>query len=116
MTTFTDERLAWREIPTRSVFGTHGSGYHLERAGYMTLGDILSASEEDLISRVMGVGPVRAARIRQRALAIAQVATLDTAPVAEARPAGPRPLVVVLALALAVLVGFALAVAITQGG
>jgi hypothetical protein len=116
MTKFHDERLAWREIPTRSVFGTHGSGYHLERAGYMTLGDILSASEEELISRVMGVGPVRAARIRQRALAIAQVATHNTAPAAETRPAGLRPLFVVQTLALVVLIGVALAVAITQGG
>lgn len=113
MTTFTDERLVWRAIPTRSVFGLHGSGYHLEQAGYMTLGDILAATEEELISRVMGVGPVRAARIRQRALAVAQVATTEAQPVAETPPVGPRPLVVVLALALAVLVGFALAVAIT---
>ncbi len=113
MTTFTDERLAWRAIPTSSVFGFHGSGYHLEQAGYMTLGDILAATEEELISRVMGVGPVRAARIRQRALAIAQVATTEAQPAAETRPAGLPPLSAVLAVLFAVLLGFALGLTIT---
>jgi hypothetical protein len=108
MTTFTDERLAWRAIPTRSVFGLHGSGYHLEQAGYGTLGDILAASEEELISRVMGVGPVRAARIRQRALAIAQVATTEAQPAAETRPAGLSPLATVAVHVLAFVAGFAL--------
>jgi len=119
MPKFNDERLAWRDIPTRSVFGRDGSGYHLEQAGYYTLGDILSATEEDLISRVARVGPVRASRIRQRALAVAQVATHNTAPAAEARPDGRRRANPVVALGF-LLAAFTLsgifALAITQGG
>jgi len=120
MTKFHDERLAWRDIPVRSVFGTSGSGHHLEMAGYTTLGDILAATDEELISRVMSVGPVRVSRIRARALAVAQVATPKAVQDADApqlvfdppRPA-LDPLLIIPALLAATAGGFFLALLIT---
>lgn len=80
MTTFNDDRLQWRQIPTRDVFGNNGSGYQLQRSGYKTLGDILAASEEQLAATVPNIGPARAKQIKERALAAAKAATPQEAP------------------------------------
>ena len=121
MTTFNDDRLAWRQIPTCDVFGNNGSGYQLQRAGYRTLADILAASEETLAAAVPNIGPARAKQIKERALAAAKAATPQEAPAAVLVPVsadwpgdietgwfGPEMLVAVLALAAVFLIGLSL--------
>lgn len=121
MTTFNDDRLAWRQIPTRDVFGNNGSGYQLQRAGYKTLGDVLAANEEQLAATVPNIGPARAKQIKERALAAAKAATPQEAPAGkveivspdwpgdiETKWFGPEMLVGMLAITAVFLVGLSL--------
>ena len=121
MTTFNDERLEWRKIPLRDVLPPGEVRYHLGRAGYATLGDLLNATEEELAANVYRVGPIRARNLRRSALAAATAATPqappagETAPIApdwpgpvEIRWFGPEMLVAVVALAGVFLIGLSL--------
>ena len=119
MTTFSDDRLDWRQIPTREIFGTQGAGYQLERAGYRTLGAILAASEATLMITVPNVGPVRVKQIRERALAAAKAATPQEAPAGtldsvepdwpgEMQWFGPEMLVAMMAFVAVFLIGLSL--------
>ncbi len=56
---------AWRTIPLGDIMPTSRLLDDLERAGYHTAGDVLDAKAETLAADVKGVGPVRAARMRQ---------------------------------------------------
>lgn len=120
MTTFDDTRLEWRKIPLRDVLPPGEVRYHLGRAGYATLGDLLNATEEELAANVYSVGPVRARNLRRSALAAAKAATPQEAPVVhdtvasdwpgpiEMRWFGPEMLVAAVALAGIFLFGLSL--------
>jgi hypothetical protein len=120
MTTFDDTRLEWRKIPLRDVLPPGEVRYHLGRAGYATLGDLLNATEEELAANVYSVGPVRARNLRRSALAAAKAATPQQAPVGydpvapdetvpvEASWFLPKLLVSVLAIAAIMLIGLSL--------
>jgi len=56
---------AWRLLPLSYIMPTSRLLDDLERAGYHTAGDVLDAKAETLAADVRGVGPVRAARMRQ---------------------------------------------------
>jgi hypothetical protein len=120
MTTFDDTRLEWRKIPLRDVLPPGEVRYHLGRAGYATLGDLLNATEEELAANVYSVGPIRARNLRRSALAAAKAATPPQAPVGydpvapdwpgsiETRWFGPEMLVAAVALAGIFLFGLSL--------
>jgi hypothetical protein len=94
--------------------------YHLGRAGYATLGDLLNATEEELAANVYSVGPIRARNLRRSALAAAKAATPQAPPAGEDLVApdwpgsieirwfGPEMLVAVVALAGVFLIGLSL--------
>lgn len=63
--------LAWRQTPMWCVVDVQWA-HRLGTAGYHTAGDVLDASEEALARNVLGVGPVRAAKLRQTVLAYAK--------------------------------------------
>ncbi len=120
MTTFDDTRLEWRKIPLRDVLPPGEVRYHLGRAGYTTLGDLLNATEEELAANVYSVGPIRARNLRRSALAAAKAATPQAPPAGEDLVApdwpgsieirwfGPEMLVAVVALAGVFLIGLSL--------
>jgi hypothetical protein len=56
---------AWRSLPLSYIMPTSRLLDDLERAGYHTAGDVLDAKAETLAADVRGVGPIRAARMRQ---------------------------------------------------
>jgi hypothetical protein len=56
---------AWRSLPLSYIMPTSRLLDDLERAGYHTAGDVLDAKAETLAADVKGVGPIRAARMRQ---------------------------------------------------
>jgi hypothetical protein len=120
VTTFDDTRLEWRKIPLRDVLPPGEVRYHLGRAGYTTLGDLLNATEEELAANVYSVGPIRARNLRRSALAAAKAATPQAPPAGEDLVApdwpgsieirwfGPEMLVAVVALAGVFLIGLSL--------
>jgi hypothetical protein len=56
---------AWRSLPLSYIMPTSRLLDDLECAGYHTAGDVLDAKAETLAADVKGVGPIRAARMRQ---------------------------------------------------
>jgi len=72
MTTFNDERLAWRDIPVTEALGDTTMSFHLRRAGYTTLGKLLAATDEELADNVVSMGPKRATKIKRDAVKAAQ--------------------------------------------
>ena len=55
---------AWRNKPLGDVMPTSRLLDNLERAGYITAGDVMDVDAETLAADVYGVGPKRAAMIR----------------------------------------------------
>ena len=55
---------AWRNKPLGDVMPTSRLLDNLERAGYYTAGDVMDVDAETLAADVYGVGPKRAAMIR----------------------------------------------------
>jgi hypothetical protein len=55
---------AWRNKPLGDVMPTSRLLDNLERAGYITAGDVMDGDAETLAADVKGVGPKRAAMIR----------------------------------------------------
>jgi hypothetical protein len=55
---------AWRNKPLGDVMPTSRLLDNLERAGYITAGDVMDVDAETLAADVKGVGPKRAAMIR----------------------------------------------------
>ena len=55
---------AWRYIPLGDIMPTSRLLDDLERAGYHTAGDVMDVDAETLAADVKGVGPKRAAMIR----------------------------------------------------
>lgn len=57
---------AWRATPLEDIMPTSRLLDDLERAGYLTAGDVLDAEPDDLALDVYGVGPMRAIWLRQK--------------------------------------------------
>ena len=57
---------AWRATPLEDIMPTSRLLDDLERAGYLTAGDVLDAEPDDLMRDVYGIGPKRAITIRQK--------------------------------------------------
>jgi hypothetical protein len=107
-----EKALQWRRTPVMDVFPGN-VGDNLWRAGYKTLAAVLAASEEDLARDVLNVGPVRAKKIRQKALAAAKPAPeliFEPIPPAREQSRSSGPL---LALTALVCLGAALALYIS---
>lgn len=57
---------AWRETPLTDIMPTSRLLEELELVGYLTAGDVLDAEPDELAADVHGIGPIRAAKIRQK--------------------------------------------------
>lgn len=57
---------AWRATPLEDIMPTSRLLDDLERAGYLTAGDVLDAEPDDLAADVYGIGPMRAVWLRQK--------------------------------------------------
>lgn len=61
----TDNLLAYRQVPLWALLDLNWA-HRLGQGGYHTVGDVLDATPEALARNVMGVGPVRAQKIRSK--------------------------------------------------
>jgi hypothetical protein len=81
---------AWRNKPLGDVMPTSRLLDNLERAGYITAGDVMDVDAETLAADVKGVGPKRAAMIRDDVLEDAQLmARLGDAEIERVYPSRP---------------------------
>ncbi|MFZ9627301.1 MAG: hypothetical protein ACO3AD_18740 [Burkholderiaceae bacterium] len=63
------ERNLWRHIPLSKLGLNHRVVAALGRKGYVTAGDVIDATPEELAARVDNIGPVRAVKLRQTVIA-----------------------------------------------
>ena len=81
---------AWRNKPLGDVMPTSRLLDNLERAGYITAGDVMDVDAETLAADVKGVGPKRAAMIRDDVFEDAQLmARLGDAEIERVYPSRP---------------------------
>jgi hypothetical protein len=81
---------AWRNKPLGDVMPTSRLLDNLERAGYITAGDVMDVDAETLAADVKGVGPKRAAMIRDNVFEDAQImARLGDAEIERVYPSRP---------------------------
>jgi hypothetical protein len=81
---------AWRNKPLGDVMPTSRLLDNLERAGYITAGDVMDVDAETLAADVKGVGPKRAAMIRDDVFEDAQLmARLGDAEIERVYPGRP---------------------------
>jgi len=81
---------AWRNKPLGDVMPTSRLLDNLERAGYITAGDVMDVDAETLAADVKGVGPKRAAMIRDNVFEDAQLmARLGDAEIERVYPSRP---------------------------
>ena len=81
---------AWRNKPLGDVMPTSRLLDNLERAGYITAGDVMDVDAETLAADVKGVGPKRAAMIRDDVFEDAQImARLGDAEIERVYPSRP---------------------------
>jgi hypothetical protein len=81
---------AWRNKPLGDVMPTSRLLDNLERAGYVTAGDVMDVDAETLAADVKGVGPKRAAMIRDDVFEDAQLmARLGDAEIERVYPSRP---------------------------
>jgi hypothetical protein len=82
---------AWRNKPLGDVMPTSRLLDNLERAGYITAGDVMGVDAETLAADVRGVGLRRAAMIRDNVLEDAQLmARLGDAEIERVYPSRPE--------------------------
>tara|TARA_R110000868_G_scaffold19939_6_gene85034 strand:- start:544 stop:909 length:366 start_codon:yes stop_codon:yes gene_type:complete len=63
----TQDFISVRSVPVSALFAAQWAR-RLHDAGYLTVGHVLDATPKALADRLFAVGPVRAAKIRQRAV------------------------------------------------
>jgi hypothetical protein len=81
---------AWRNKPLGDVMPTSRLLDNLERAGYITAGDVMDVDAETLAADVHGVGPKRAALIRDNVFEDAKLmARLGDAEIERVYPSRP---------------------------
>jgi hypothetical protein len=81
---------AWRNKPLGDVMPTSRLLDNLERAGYITAGDVMDVDAETLAADVKGVGPKRATMIRDGVFEDAQLmARLGDAEIERVYPSRP---------------------------
>jgi hypothetical protein len=81
---------AWRNKPLGDIMPTSRLLDNLERAGYITAGDVMDVDAETLAADVKGVGPKRAAMIRDDVFEDAQLmARLGDAEIERVYPSRP---------------------------
>ena len=61
----TDNLLAYRQVPLWALLDLNWA-HRLSQGGYHTVGDVLDATPEALARNVVGIGPVRAQKIRSK--------------------------------------------------
>lgn len=82
---------AWRNKPLGDVMPTSRLLDDLERAGYITAGDVMDVDAETLAADVYGVGPKRAAMIRDNVFEDAKLmARLGDAEIERVYPSRPE--------------------------
>ena len=82
---------AWRNKPLGDVMPASRLLDNLERAGYITAGDVMDVDAETLAADVKGVGPKRAAMIRDNVFEDAQLMSrLDDAEIERVYPSRPE--------------------------
>jgi hypothetical protein len=82
---------AWRNKPLGDVMPKSRLLDNLERAGYITAGDVMDVDAETLAADVKGVGPKRAAMIRDNVFEDAQLMSrLDDAEIERVYPSRPE--------------------------
>jgi hypothetical protein len=111
---------AWRNKPLGDIMPKSRLLDNLERAGYVTAGDVMDVDAETLAADVKGVGPKRAAMIRDNVFEDAQLmARLGDAEIERVYPSrpvsiygddAPTPSLIDTLMTLAALLGVALMV------
>jgi hypothetical protein len=82
---------AWRNKPLGDVMPASRLLDNLERAGYITAGDVMDVDAETLAADVKGVGPKRAAMIRDNVFEDAQLMSrLGDAEIERVYPSRPE--------------------------
>ena len=82
---------AWRNKPLGDVMPKSRLLDNLERAGYVTAGDVMDVDAETLAADVKGVGPKRAAMIRDNVFEDAKLMSrLDDAEIERVYPSRPE--------------------------
>jgi hypothetical protein len=82
---------AWRNKPLGDVMPKSRLLDNLERAGYITAGDVMDVDAETLAADVKGVGPKRAAMIRDDVFEDAKLMSrLDDAEIERVYPSRPE--------------------------
>ena len=82
---------AWRNKPLGDVMPKSRLLDNLERAGYITAGDVMDVDAETLAADVKGVGPKRAAMIRDNVFEDAQLMSrLGDAEIERVYPSRPE--------------------------
>jgi hypothetical protein len=82
---------AWRNKPLGDIMPKSRLLDNLERAGYVTAGDVMDVDAETLAADVKGVGPKRAAMIRDNVFEDAQLmARLGDAEIERVYPSRPE--------------------------
>lgn len=61
----TDNLLAYRQVPLWALLDLNWA-HRLNQGGYHNVGDVLDATPEALARNVVGIGPVRAQKIRSK--------------------------------------------------